>query len=182
MQILQAAQSEVVSPAWRFTRGEPYIWKAVQQRLEGQLTFDPGKRSAKAIMAPPRECHMTIVVSGEVETVGIGEALRITVGRAHHRDDGLTLANELATQLDILGGQTRSVLAGALVAQELFNRVRQQGGIGPQSGKLIWMTQQRKHTVANEIGRGLLASHHRDDDVCDYLFVAEAVALDVGPD
>ena len=47
---------------------------------------------------------------------------------------------------------------------------------------MIRIPHQRQHAVANQIRRRLLAADHRHDAVGDYLFIGQAIAVDLGGD
>ncbi len=72
------------------------------------------------------------------------------------------------------------VLAGTLVAQQLFDGGLQDGVIGlqPLEGRRI--LEQREQAVADQVGGRLLSADHGDDGIGDYFFVGKPVAIDLG--
>src|SRR5258708_463562 len=86
------------------------------------LALMRGKRRAGAEGGGPAEGDVAVVLAGDVETVGIGEGLRIGVGRPHHRDHRLPLPDPAPAQVEILGRDAGGVLARALVTQQLLDR------------------------------------------------------------
>ena len=72
-------------------------------------------------MGGPAERKMAIVLTREVEAIWIWETLGVAIAGAHDGDHGLTLADGLATELEIGRGQTRGVLARAFKAQEFLD-------------------------------------------------------------
>src|SRR5579883_2909047 len=99
-------------------------------------------------MAGPGERHMAVILATNIEPVRVWEAFRVAVRRTHHRYDCLTLTNRFAAKLGIVGSQPRSMLAGALVAQQLFNGGGDQREVRLQQFELIPMAQQREHSVS----------------------------------
>jgi len=45
---------------------------------------------------------------------------------------------------------------------------------------LIGISEQREHTVAEQISRSFLTSYHRDDGIGHYFFIGQAIAVDLG--
>ena len=66
------------------------------------------------------ESHMTIVFAGNVQAVGIGKALRVAVGRPHHRNHRVFALDALAAEFNIGGGNARGVLAWAFITQAVL--------------------------------------------------------------
>ena len=66
---------------------------------------------------------MAVVGAAEVQAVGLGEALGVTVAGGHHRDHRLALLDLPATQLDVVGRHARGVLARGLEAQQFLHGI-----------------------------------------------------------
>src|SRR5438477_13071328 len=128
-------------------------------------------------MGCPPEREMPVVLARNVETIGLREAFWVSVSRCHHGDCGLPLANLLASKLDVVRGETRGVLARRLITEHFLYSRRYQCEIGLQSLEFLWMSQQRKYAVSNQIRGCLLATHHRDDGVCNDLFLGKTISI-----
>ena len=128
----QAAQAEVFAPDQRLA-GQLKIGEPVQQRFEGDMSFEAGQGCAEAEMGGPAEGEMAIVGAIEIEAVGIGKSLGIAIAGGHHGDHRLPLANLLAAEHHVIGGQPGGVLAGAFVAEQLLDGGGHDGGIGSQA-------------------------------------------------
>ena len=129
-------------------------------------------------MARPGEGNVPVILPADIEPVGIREALGVAVGRAHDGNDGLALTDQPITEHHILGGQSRGVLAGALVTQQFLDRRRYERGVGPQFLQLIGMAQQGEDTIADQVGRRFLSTDHGHNRIGDHFFLAEAIAVD----
>src|SRR6184192_3648282 len=116
----QASKTHVVPPGDR-ARGKPQVGKALHQFAERGLTFNPSQRSAKTEVAGPAERDMPVVGSSNIQAVRVRKALRVAVGRAHHRNHRLTFTNQFAAELDVLWSDAGRLLAGRFVAQEFFD-------------------------------------------------------------
>src|SRR5436309_1370390 len=142
-QDLQAAESKVRPPDEG--RGlESEVGHAAQHRPEGDLPLDPRERRAEAEVSGPAEGEVTVVLAGNVETIGVGEALGIAVGRAHHRNDYLARADLAPAHLHIGGGEAARVLARTLVPEKLLDRGRDEGEDAPEPRELGRVPQERQ--------------------------------------
>ncbi len=83
-------------------------------------------------MSGPTEGEVTIVLAGDVQGIGIREALWISISCSHHRDDRLPLANRLAAKNHVIGSQARRVLAGAIVSEQFLDGGRDERSIVAQ--------------------------------------------------
>src|SRR6266568_6261644 len=109
---------------------------------EGDLTFDAGKRGAEAEMRRPAECEVAIIRPGQVQSVGIGKALRVAIAGRHDSHYGIALADPLPTQLHVVRGEPRRMLARALVAQQLLDRGLDDRRVVAQSCQVFWVPEQ----------------------------------------
>ena len=100
----EAPQTEVGAPGDR-TGLQAEIGQASENGLESHLAFDASKRSAEAVVGCPTKCEVPVLEAGDVEAIGIAEALRVPIGRAHDCEDCLTLHEMLAVQLERLQAQ-----------------------------------------------------------------------------
>ena len=65
--------------------------------------------------------HVTIVLATDVQPIRIRKAFWISIGRTHHRDHSLPLADLPAADLEIFRRQASGMLAWTLVAQQFFD-------------------------------------------------------------
>ena len=130
-------------------------------------------------MGGPPEGEVAVVGPLEVEVIGIGKPGRIPVGGSHHRDHSLLPADRDTTELDIVGSKASSVLAWALVAQQLLNGGRDEIRVGAKAVGRLRMTKEGEEAVADEVAGGFLTSHHDDDEVRHDFFLRQPVAVDL---
>ena len=71
--------------------GEAQAGQAAQQRVDGNLAFETGKRCTEAIMDAVAETEVALRIARHVERVGMRELVTVTVGAAHHGDDEIAL-------------------------------------------------------------------------------------------
>jgi hypothetical protein len=107
------------------------------------------------------EGDMAIVAARDVEPVGIGEVRGISVGRADRGDHEGALRDRLAAQLHLRVGDAGGPLDGAVVAQQLFHRAADQGGLAAQALELRGVLQEGEQAVADQVHGGLVA---RDEE------------------
>jgi hypothetical protein len=50
------------------------------------------------------ECDVTIILAPDIQAIGICETLRIAIGRTHHGNDSLSLANSPAVNFGVFRG------------------------------------------------------------------------------
>jgi len=141
-----------------------------------QLAFHACQWRAEAEVGSPPEGDVAVVSPADVEPVRVGKTGRVTISRAHHRNDRLAPADGFAAELQIIWGHAGGVLAGALVAQKLFHGGRHQRWVGPQPLHLVRVPQESQQAVSDQVGR-LLTPDHGHDRVRDHLFLAQPVAI-----
>src|SRR5438874_7651286 len=96
MQGSQSAQSQIGSPNERLGTQFP-IFSPGHQVRKHDLALNSRKRSTEAEVRGPSERQMMVVLSTDVKTIRIREALRITVSCSHDGNGGLRLPNLLPT-------------------------------------------------------------------------------------
>src|SRR5690242_20964016 len=72
---LQPAENHVVPPNQRF-RLQLQVRKPPQKSGKGDLSLKACEGRAKAIMTGPAECHMAVILAGQIETVRVGKTCR----------------------------------------------------------------------------------------------------------
>ena len=113
-------------PHQRALRIQPQLRQPPQNRLKGDLAFQPSQRRPKTKMRGPPESQMLIVLARDVQHIGFWESFRIAIARAHDRDYSLALSNLLASEFDIGRSQPGSVLAGTFIPEQLLYCARNQ--------------------------------------------------------
>src|SRR5713226_4579938 len=131
----QSAQAEILSPHDRAL--ERKVGSTSHDRFKSCLSLDTRQRRAKTEVTSPAESEMAIVRSGNVKPIRIRKSFGIAIAGAHYCNHRLTFANLFATEFSVCGTNARGVLAGALVAQQLFDGRRNQREIISQSFQLI---------------------------------------------
>src|SRR5260370_40654531 len=110
---------------------------------------------------------MSIIRTAILGARGMDEAFGIPISCRHDGDGGLTLANGLAAELNIMRGQTSGVLAGGLVPQQFFNRGRYQREVALYLPHHLWIVEQSEEGIAPHAWGGLLTADHRGDACWD---------------
>ena len=156
---------------------EPQRPHAGQEGRERQLGLEPRERRAEAVVAGPAEGEVAVVRPADVEPIGVREPLGVAVGRGHHRDDRLPLADRPAAELAVRRGEPGGVLDRALEAEELLDGRWDEPGLAAQELPLVGVSQQREHPVGDQVRRRLQPADHRDDRVGDDLVLGQPVAV-----
>src|SRR5262249_15172505 len=176
---LEPAQAKVFAPD-QWLRLELKLREPAGQGLNRHLAFDPCQRRSETEVRRIAEGEMPVVLALDVQAIRLRKTLRIAVRGSHHGNDGLALANQLAAQLHIVRCEAGGLLAGALVTEKLFHGRGHQRCISAQLRQLFGIAQQRDDSIADQVGSGLLASHHGYNYVGNNLFLSEAVSVDFG--
>src|SRR5947209_4042194 len=97
---------------------------------------------------------MSSIGAVDVELVGIGVPLRITVGGCQVDDDLRARGNGRAAEVERLNGVTeRRVRNRRVIPKELFDRGRDLRWVGTQVFELLGITEQGDNAVLDEAGR-----------------------------
>src|ERR1700752_81749 len=107
-----------MTPHQRLLRIQPQLRQSPQNHIECDLALQSGQGCAETKVRGPTECQMLVVLSCDIQPIGFRKSFRIAVASPHYRDYSLTLSNELSSQIDIRGSQSRGVLTGTLVTQQ----------------------------------------------------------------
>ena len=105
-------------------------------------------------MVPEREGEVVIVAAPEVQTVGVRELLRVSVGRRECGNDELALADPLSADLAVLESRAIGELDGTLEAQEFVDGAADEPGIVAQPLPLARVGEQREYASANRSNTG----------------------------
>src|SRR3546814_6738620 len=125
------------------------------------------ERQAGAVMAP------------QVEAVGLGKLQRVAVGRAEQAHHVAAGGNAPAGDLDLFAGPAADLLDRALVAQELVDGAFHERRVGSQARKLVGIADQRQHSVADQVLRGLVTGPQQEHAVGQQFLLAPRVAAAV---
>ena len=113
----------------RYGKGELRV--PAQQRPEGELTLHSSQRSAETVVDAVTEGEMTGFASVEVEVLGAGVSVRVSVRRRQADDDLCAGGNRRATEIQ---GRSRvaerRVRDGCVEAEELLHGPWDLGGVG----------------------------------------------------
>src|SRR5206468_9966935 len=135
-QLFQPTEDHVVPPD-QCARFQLLISGPLQESGKGDLPLYSRQGSAKTIMTRPAEGQVSVVLTGHIQPVRIGEARRIMVGSAQYGHHGLPFANQLSSQFQIFWSETEGVLDGAFVTEQLLDRRRNQRGIAAKPRQLF---------------------------------------------
>lgn len=130
------------------------------------------------------EGQMPPLGAGDEEAVGVGEVRRIAVTRGKHEQHRLLRRDDHAA--DRHGGRgdphERGHLDRRLVAQELFGRLPDQRGIGPQRGALVGVLQKVQQAIADQMDGRLVSGNQEQRRHRQQLIVGELFSLVPGRD
>ena len=114
----------------------------------------------------------------EVESVGVGEAVRVAVGGGRGHPDRLAGGDGDPADGHVLDGEAPDgEQGGAFVAQELLDRGGQLRQVLAQGGQLLGVLQQSEHGVADELHRVLVTGEEDEEGEGHQFVLAEPVAL-----
>ena len=157
--------------------------EAAQQSLEAGAHLDAGQLLAEALVDAVAEGQVTAGLAVDVQGVGVLEALRVAVGGQQRDDDGRSLADRLAAELDVLRGVAVEDVGDGQVAHELLDGVGHQVRVGAQLGQLLGVLQEREGAQCQHVGGGLVAGEQQQEGDADQLLDGEVVvAGQVGQD
>src|SRR5438046_3458004 len=125
---LEPAEHRGLTPL-RSVRDELERRHPTEQRADGNLPLDAGQGGAQAKVNTEAEGDVPVVLSRDVEALGVGEVRWVAIGGANGRDDDAALGDLFATDLDIRHGHARRPLHRAVVAQELLDARLDQRGV-----------------------------------------------------
>ena len=126
------------------------------------------------------EGDVAVLAARDVEVLGVGELHRIAVGCAQQQVDLVARRNLVALDLDRLAGTARGQLNGAVQAQHLLDRARDELGSRAQAHQLRRVPQQRLHSVPDQVRGGLVTRAQQQHRGRDHLFLGEGVVQVTG--
>lgn len=130
----------------------------MDQRADGHLRLELGQRAAEAEVRAVAEAEVPVARAGQVEPVGVLEALGVPVGRGEEQVGQLALAQRPPADRDVLGGDPDDRLGRRVVAGEFLDGRADQHRVLAQPGQLVGVAQQGEHAVADQVGGGLVAA------------------------
>src|SRR5439155_524577 len=74
--------------------GQPQVRQPLEQHLQADLALGPGQRPSQAEVGPGGERHVPVVLSSQIQPVGLGELLGVAVRRAERHDDLVALSEQ----------------------------------------------------------------------------------------
>src|SRR4051794_21476499 len=87
----------------------------------------------------------------DVQPIWLHVALRVTISRMEHAEDGLPCPDLLAPELDVFQRPARYQLRRAVVAQKLLDGAFDELGVRAKLLQLVGVAQQREDRVAQEV-------------------------------
>src|SRR5450755_3393740 len=93
--------------------------------------------------------------TGDIDVVGVAEALRVVVCRDDPQDDALTPTNQRTTEVDIRGGRSYENAHQPGVAQQLLDRLLHESRLLIQKAPFPRMPYQGKPGIPKDAGHGL---------------------------
>ncbi len=138
------------------------IGKPRDQCRQRHLPFEARQRCPDAEMDPVAERQVAVVGASEVQPVGLGKPTRIPIRRAEPKFDEVSRANPRTAQRQVVRRQPRGHLGRTVVAEQLLDGRSDQCRIASQPPQLIWVAQQCKQPVADQVGRRLVPADQED--------------------
>ena len=123
------------------------------------------------------EGQMRVGIAADVEALGVGEGLRIAVGRVHEGEDALAAPDQASAELDVVGGDARQGAGRPVVAQPFLDGARRERRVGPESLPLFAKAHGVEEAVADQVGRGLVAGEEQQDRRADHLVRRQRILL-----
>ena len=120
---------------------------------------------------------MLVVLSADIQAVGIRELLGVAIGRREDHPDHIALPDTLSTEFERLQGHAIGHLYRAVVAQHLLDRGTRQRRVVLKTAPFVWVVQEGEHPVADQVCRGLVARDENEQTQRLELDLAENVAL-----
>src|SRR5262245_40058183 len=154
-QRLQPAERQAQTMLGLFGR-ERELRQLPDERADRDLPFDTRERSADAEVDTPTERNVAIVNAPEIETVGIGKLRGVAIGGADEGEHHIALGNRVSGNRDVLAGDARRPLDGAVVAEQFLDRALDQLGLLAQPAELFGMTQERESPIADQVDSRLV--------------------------
>ena len=100
---------------------EPQVWHTPKHGAEDNLPFQTSERGSQAEVRAKAKRDLPVMLSRNVETIGIGELLRVPVGGSHNQRDVIAFLDLLSAYFDVFQGDARRGLYRAVVAQQLLD-------------------------------------------------------------
>ena len=170
-------------PERRIERLEAQVGAAPHQGGQRHFELLAGQGVAEAVVGPAPEGHeVALHRAAQIEAVGVGEDLGVTVGGPHPGHHDLALGDLDAAE----GGRHRRHpgrgLARSVVAEQLPYGVGHELRFGLEQGELVGVAVQGQHGQARPAGGGLVAGQVEEDGVGDELLLGEPLTLLLGVD
>jgi hypothetical protein len=150
-----------------------------EEEFEGDLCFEAGERAADAVVDSVAEGEVAADWPVECEGVGLVEFAFVAVGGPVDEGDAFTCGNVRPVQLDGFGGDAGDRLNRCVVAEELLDRRRYQGGVGCEPGTGVVECRQVEERVCDQAGGRVDAGGEENQAEADRL-VTDVAAVDRG--
>ena len=115
-------------------------------------------------MSTGSERDVFVIRAAHVKTVRVRELIRVAIRRAHDEVKPFSAWDRSAVHLDVDFRHSGRQLHGAVVSQHLFDSVGDQCGVVPDEAHLVRMSQESEQSIAEKIGRGLIAGDEKQHD------------------
>src|SRR5580704_9700884 len=133
--------------------GEGEFWVSVQERPEGELAFDARQWGAETVMDAVPEGEVTGLTPVEVEPLGAGVSVRVSVRRRKANDDLSAGGDCDATEIQRPSRVSkRRVRDGCVEAEELLHGLWDLGGIGAELSQRDGVGKRGDDVVAEGVG------------------------------
>ena len=128
----------------------------VTQRIEHHGSFHPGEMQPQTLVKSRRKTEVGIRCAIDAELGGIGEDLRIVVGRTHQHRDRITRADRAAVDFKILDGHAGvQRLSRRIPAQHLLNGRGDHAAVCPHLGVDVGMNRHGPGQGTNQQPQGV---------------------------
>ena len=155
--------------------------EAAVELADGDLALHAGELVAEAEVLAEGKREVFVGVSGQIELVGACEDVLVPVGRDDHPEHLGALGQDGAVEVDVVQqGPGGAAGDGGRVTQQFLDGGLGQGRVvAPELG-LVGVLDEGEGRVADEVGRGVVAGQHEEEDHGDDLVVVEGVAVLAG--
>ncbi len=153
---------------------------AGQRLLEADAALHAGQGGAQAEVHAVAERDVVVERAVDVEAVGVGVLALVAPGRAGEQQHLRVGRDDLAVQLDRLGGPAALHRRRRLVAQQLLDRVGDERRVGGQLGPLVGVLVEQHRGPAEQPGHRLGAGADQQEGELGALLGGQAPDRAVG--
>src|SRR5947209_19942728 len=130
--------------------------EAFQYLFERDAALEPGERGAEAEVDTEREREDAGGFAVDIEPIAVGEATLIAVRRTHDAGDHSAGGDRAAREVHVLDRVAGVLHARRLVAEELLDRVRNEGRVLDELAALVGVVREDLAGPADQLRGGVV--------------------------